>query len=138
MRREIAFTAGWKSYAQQKLARTALSSPELVRKFLQHVSAHSILSYGLLKPFLHVRCVVAPIDELDAKTVISKWPSKLNGYSADPKDFIVDASDLHWLLGRHKAVSAGLGGDEMSKNFPTKCEKKNCIPKKSKILNSIS
>ena len=38
VRRDIAKAAGWQSYAHHKLARTALSSTELVRGFLEHVS----------------------------------------------------------------------------------------------------
>jgi hypothetical protein len=73
--------------------------------------------------FLHVRCAVAPADESDARTVISKWPSKLNGDASNPRAFTVEACDTHWLLGRHKAVTAGLGGAEMAKHFPVHCEK---------------
>lgn len=65
---------------------------------------------------------VAPLDEADAVEVISKWPSKLNGSPVDPATFAVRACDTHWLLGRHKAVAAGLGGAEMAEYFPVHCE----------------
>ena len=67
---------------------------------------------------MHVRGAVAPADKSDALTVISKWPFKLNGGPVDPRTFTVEACDTHWLLGRHKAVTAGLGGAEMAKYFP--------------------
>ncbi len=69
-----------------------------------------------------MRCAVAPADEADALAVISKWPSKLNGHPVDPRTFAVEACDTHWLLGKQKAVAAGLGGSEMAKYFPVNRE----------------
>jgi hypothetical protein len=34
----------------------------------------------------------------------------------------VEACDTHWLLGRYKAVAAGLGGAEMAEYFPVRSE----------------
>ncbi len=66
---------------------------------------------------LHIRHVVAEADESDALLVISKWPSKLNGFSVDSSTYAVEPCDVPWLLGRYKAVSAGLSGTEMAEFF---------------------
>ncbi len=69
-----------------------------------------------------MRSAVAPADEADALKVISKWTTKLNGYPLDASTLAVEACDTHWLLGRYKAVAAGLGGAEMAEYFPVRSE----------------
>jgi hypothetical protein len=66
----------------------------------------------------HARKEVAAADESAALQVIAKWPSKLSGAPINPATSAVQACDIPWLLGRHKALCAGLGASDMAQFFP--------------------
>jgi hypothetical protein len=70
----------------------------------------------------HARKEVAAADESAALQVIAKWPSKLSGAPINPATSAVEACDIPWLLGRHKALCAGLGASDMAQFFPVHSE----------------
>ena len=83
-------------------------------------------SFSLFPPLArvqHARKEVATADETAALQVIAKWPSKLSGAPVNPATSAVEACDIPWLLGRHKALCAGLGASDMAQFFPVHRER---------------